>query len=275
MLALRKLGGDIAIHTLSDLPDMRDLQGATVVFVRYVSPGWRDLVNKARDQLSGVVYFMDDDLFDRTSFRGLAWYYQFKLYRMGLRYHAWLRRTGASLWVSTDWLAQKYAAWSPRVLSPHDVDVPPLTRRFFYHGSVSHLDEARWLRPVVAEVLERDPLASFEIIGGWPIKRLYHGLPRVTVVAPMSWDSYLHFCCLPGRHVGLAPLLDSPFNQARSCTKFFDISRCGALGIYAEGRVCGDLVDDGVNGFLLPMVQEQWVETILRLLANAPSVRIS
>jgi hypothetical protein len=65
--------------------------------------------------------------------------------------------------------------------------------------------------------------------------------------------------------VGLAPLLPSAFNQARSATKFFDITQAGAVGIYADHPVYRSMVKNEENGLLLPMDQEVWAEAVLRL----------
>jgi hypothetical protein len=115
------------------------------------------------------------------------------------------------------------------------------------------------------EVLRRDVRIAFEIIGGSDVYRRYRKLPRVTVVHPMSWPSYRDFLAMPGRHIGLAPLLDHPFNKARSCTKFFDITRSGAVGIYAKDSACSHMVRHGVEGLLVGHEHSAWVNAILQL----------
>nr|WP_298057040.1 glycosyltransferase family 1 protein [uncultured Halomonas sp.] len=240
--------------------------GAHLVFVRYLTPQWRRWVERHRAALGRLVFFMDDDLFDPGAHRGLPLRYRWKLYRLATRHKAWLRRMNAELWVSTPWLAEKYADWQPRVLapqSPYGDCVPQKT--FFYHGSASHMQEIRWLVPVVEAVLQRDPAFSFELIGNAEIRKLFSHLPRVHVLQPMSWPAYKALVSRPGRRIGLAPLLPGTFNQARSATKFFDITQAGAVGIYADHPVYRSIVRDGENGVLLPMEQAAWVEAIVRL----------
>ena len=72
----------------------------------------------------------------------------------------------------------------------------------------------------------------------------------------------------PGRHIGLAPLLEHPFNRARSYTKFFDIQRSGAAGIYAEAGPWKAFINSGKHGVLLPMQVANWVSAILNLAAD-------
>lgn len=253
-----------------EVPEATALAGAVVVFVRYVPAAWRRRVAQMRPRLAGLVFFMDDDLLDPASAAGMPWRYRYKLYTLATRHGEWLRRQEARMWVSTPWLANKYAAWAPQQLSPRAVAAGTPVCRVFYHGTASHDAEIRWLRPVMEEVLRRDERVVFEIVGGQDVHRLYRGLPRVTVVHPMKWPAYQAFLDMPGRDIGLAPLLDLPFNRARSCTKFLDITRCGAAGVYAENSECANVVRDGIDGLLLSMRQDAWTEALLALVADSP-----
>ena len=253
----------------ADLPAAADMVGAAVVFVRYVPRPWIKLIESVRPHLRRLAYFMDDDVFDVRASVGMPWRYRFKLARLAARHSGWLRRQRAELWVSTPWLQQKYAAWRPRLVRPGPLPPAGETCRVFYHGSASHDAEIRWLKPVMAAALQRDASLSFEIVGGADVYRLYRDLPRVSVIHPMKWPAYQAFLAMPGRHIGLAPLLDLPFNQARACTKFFDITRCGAVGIYSPGGACGEVVRHGSEGLVIPLEQTAWTEAILRLAGDS------
>jgi hypothetical protein len=67
-------------------------------------------------------------------------------------------------------------------------------------------------------------------------------------------------------------MLDHPFNASRSHTKFFDITRAGAVGIYAKPGPWEHLITHEVNGMLCPMEPQTWVNAILKL-ADAPAIR--
>lgn len=77
----------------------------------------------------------------------------------------------------------------------------------------------------------------------------------------MFWGVYQSFIAQPGRHLGLGPYIESPFNAARSYTKVFDIQRAGARGIYAEGGPWGRQ-QPSQKLVLLPMEQRVWVDEI-------------
>lgn len=269
---LQASGRPVHVHPFAQpLPEPGALNGASVVFVRYVPPSWARLIERQRSRLAELVFFMDDDLFDLAASRGTSWRYRLKLARLATWRRDWLRAQGTQLWVSTAYLRDKYIDWQPRLIHPMPLPAPEPddTIRVFYHGSASHMAEIRWLYPVIEAALQAEPRLSFEIIGTAEVNRLYRRLPRTTVVHPMSWPTYQRFIALPGRHIGLAPLLDHPFNRARSCTKFFDISRAGAVGIYALGQVCAGIIEHGVNGWTIPSEPEAWAGAILSLARNA------
>ncbi|MGR8934118.1 MAG: glycosyltransferase [Gammaproteobacteria bacterium] len=252
----------------SQLLSADELDGYYVVFVRYVPNAWKALITRHRQRLAGVAYFMDDDLLDWSTFNGLPLHYRLKLLKLAALQRGWLRKIGAELWVSTDFLAAKYADWNPKVIAPRpEAQSLDITAKvtIFYHGSASHRAEIEWLLPIMREVLSKTPATKFEIIGNAATNRLYRQLPRVTVVHPMPWRNYREFCRNGERQIGLAPLLPSAFNAGRSHTKFFDILTCGAAGVFSRVAPFADFVCDGVDGLLLDNDPQAWVETLIRL----------
>lgn len=214
---------------------------------------------------------MDDDLLDWSASEAVPWRYRYKIISLAAWRKGWLVEIGAELWVSTPFLAAKYAKWSPSLLRPWPLQpetgrgrIAPLT--VFYHGSASHRIEKEWLYPVIQRVLEQAPHARFEIIGASHVNDLYAKLPRVEVIHPLCWENYLAFSVSRKRHVGLAPLLEHGFNAGRSYSKFFDIQRCGAAGIYSNVGVFSEFVRHGIDGLLVDNDPEQWVKAILALL---------
>jgi len=252
----------------TQLPAAADLADAIVIFVRYVPPAWLKLVEAVRTKLAKLVFFMDDDVLDFKAAEKMPWRYRFKLAWLSTRHLAWLKRQQAQLWVSTPYLQQKYAHWPAKLVLPSPV--PGLSEgcRAFYHGSASHGQDIRWLQPVMSQALAENERLYFEIIGGSPVYRLYKKLPRTTVVHPMQWPGYQAFLSLQPRHIGLNPLLPSRFNNARSYTKFFDITRCGAVGVYSPGSACADVVEHRHDGLIVDLDPEAWVAALLELANN-------
>ncbi|WP_173272477.1 glycosyltransferase family 1 protein [Thiosulfatimonas sediminis] len=247
------------------------LTDAIVVFVRYLPKKWRQLVAENRVVLKSLYFFMDDDLLDLKASKGMPLRYRWKLLTLAALHKNWLLQQQAEFWVSTPYLLNKYHAYSPDLMTPKPVQALHNSVKVFYHGSASHKAEIEWLLPVMTAVLARNKNVCFEIIGGPSVYQAFKGLPRVQVIHPMGWEAYQHFIKQPGRHIGLAPLLDSAFNAARSYTKVFDITQAGAVGIYSVNSESAGFVasicSSGVipAGLVLPLEPALWIEAILEL----------
>lgn len=253
------------------LPDLKNYntEKLAVVFVRYIPYAWLFWIVRYREYLSELAFFMDDDLFDLSAALAMPWRYRLKLARLSTLHQFWLKKIGAELWVSTNYLLEKYADWQPLLVSPQPLPVNQLQPIIlFYHGSASHHVEIQWLIPIIREVLYTLPTIFFEIIGAANVNHWYRNLPRVSVIHPMNWENYLSFCQSRTRHIGLAPLLSNKFNDARSYIKFFDIQRCGAAGIYSAVSPFNEFIQNGKDGVLLENNPQIWIETILRLANN-------
>lgn len=258
--------------SFKELPPEHSFRGATVIFVRYVPKLWRKAIERHLHEIEKVVFFMDDDLFDFNASHGTPLKYRLKLLRLSSSRQGWLQRIGAQLWVSTPYLMQKYASWNPQLVYPRAVQKRKSAIRVFYHGSASHKREIHWLFEVVEAVLTADESIAFEIIGDSSVNKQFKHLPRTHILHPMSWQSYKTLISFPGRHIGLAPLLDAPFNHARSYTKFYDIAQAGAVGIYARESAFADVIEHEQQGLLLGMEKNLWIDAILSL-ASDPALR--
>jgi glycosyltransferase involved in cell wall biosynthesis len=259
------------------------------------------------------IYFMDDDLFDWRALLDIPLPYAFRLWRKATSKRKWIHSSCLEFWVSTPYLAKKYAAWNPRLirpiasgtllnrqwlsslnyesnpsnsffLAPSLAQPPSLLPsisptspdlvRICYHGTWSHRDDMKWLAPVIAEVQRQCPNTIFEVIGGKRVARIFKGIPRVVVLPTMAWPDYLKHTQTLRQDIGLAPLRDTLFNRGRGPIKFFDYARAGAVGVYSTGPAFSDFVSNGVDGFVLENDPALWVERIVELV-NSPKLRQS
>lgn len=246
-----------------------------VVVLRYLHAPWKAAIERQRTTLSGLAWFLDDDLLDRAALAGLAKGYQRKIETLALNHRPWFERMACEWWFSTEALGRKYQALHPQVLSlspPASLCQPRPAVKVVYHGTASHAGELGWLHTVMAEVLARNPQVHFEIFGDLAVNRLYRDLPRVSVLHPMRWESYLAYTATHRADIGLAPLLPQPFNAGRGAVKFFDHTRMGAMGLYARVPPYLGFVEDGVDGVLLGPSPAEWVEAVLAW-ADDPSGR--
>jgi len=241
-----------------------------VVILRHASEEWAALLKKNRASLAKVTFFADDDLPAAAGARELPADYA---RRTAANYRSMLRAFRGlfdDLAVSTPELARRCG--NPRVcIWPPVCPEKPSTGaplRYFYHGTAAHLAEIEWLVPVVEEVQKAVPEAWFEIMSTVYAKKLFEGIPRVQCMHPMSWPDYFLYTSTYRQDVGLAPLLETTFNTARSHAKLFDITRCGAAGVYSAVGPFNHHVVDGETGVLLPNDHRRWTEAVTRLLLN-------
>ena len=252
--------------------------GAFVIVCRYITGKWMRRLAASKNHLSGLAYFTDDDLSVAARDSALPGRYRRKIDRLYGRHVGGLSSIADRLWVSSRSLAAKYADHGAELVQPVFVSGPngrtphgaaqgdackdrPL--RYFYHGTSAHRRELRWLVEVVAEVQRRRSDTVFEVLGSWSVRRLFRGIERVNVVHPMGWPDYLAHSAVSRHGVGLAPLLPSAFNTARSPSKFYDIARSGSVGLYSNTQPYDGFVRDGVDGVLLANQPAHWVEAIL------------
>lgn len=261
------LDSRVAPHQPADAFD-----GAVVI--RYLPRAWVPFCEALRRAGKPVVYFMDDDLMDASAHTGLPRDYREKLQRLARGQRKAIERVSSAFWVSTAALAEKYRSWSPMCVPPENGvqagDASPCVS-VCYHGTASHVQEQQWLLELVQQLQQASDRTHFFIVGDAALNQRFRVLPRVTVVHPMDWPGYLAYSRSHPMDIGLAPLLPSAFNAARGPTKFFDFARLGAAGIYADVPPYRGTVRHDEDGLLVPMVMQDWVDTILALVEDAPS----
>lgn len=249
--------------------------GTFVIIVRYLNPSWAGYLRRHRARLSGAAYLLDDDLPEAAEATDLPLRYRWKILRLYSRQRSALSAICDRVWMSNEYLAQRYPQGCTAVLPPLPLlegwgDQAPLT--YFYYGSASHGREQAWLVEVVRTVQAQAPRLTFLTVGDGRVRRLYAGIPRVVVLHPMPWPTFVE--ALPAMHhdIGLVPLLEGSFNRSRSYTKFFDLTRLGAVGIYSQIAPYEGFVRGNSDGILVENTHPAWSEAIKRL-ACSPAVR--
>lgn len=244
-----------------------------VVIVRHAPTAWLRSLEGRQDQLTGVVFLMDDDIPTAAAASELPFRYAIKTAWHYARSRRRLSRLCSEIWVSTPELASRYTGSAPKLWEPEYISELSTTAAipavvYFYHGSWAHRREIEWLVPIVRQVQEAVPHAWFEIIGTDRVRRLFRGIPRVRIVHPMPWKDYLAYAGTVRYQVGLAPCFDTDFNRARSHSKVFDITRLGAAGIYSDVIPYAKKIIHRKTGLLCVNDQKSWVTAITLLLKD-------
>lgn len=243
--------------------------GTFVVVIRYVNSAVVRLLDRGRVRLAGVAYLMDDDIPGAFDDPALPRSYKLRLGLFWYRFSRSLARLTSEVWLSSAGLEAKYGGPGVHRINPLYLPGPEdgagTAVKVFYHAEVSHRQEALWLRDVVRGVQARRPDTVFEIFGRADVKRAFRGVERCRIVHPMTWGAFLPYSASLHYHIGLAPLRPGPFNACRSFNKLYDISRCGAAGVFIDRPPYAGVIEHGVSGLLCADDPAAWVEAICAL----------
>ena len=251
--------------------------GGRVILVRDVPLACFKVLESIRPRLSGVSWFIDDDIPGIAEDKTLPSFYRKRLSTWYGKAYSLLERLCDQIWVSTPYLAHKYGLPEQSVIPPLEpqVKVSHKLVRCFYHGSSSHTQEWSFIREVVATVQARNACTWFELIGDHALYKLFRGIPRVNILHPMPWADYLVMTSERSMDIGLAPLMETPFNLARSHTKFLDITRQGAVGIYSELFSNAELIRKQGAGLVVRAELSDWIDAIEALLEEDRSAMLA
>ncbi len=136
-------------------------------------------------------------------------------------------------------------------------------------GSSGHLRDVEGVIDIVARLIQAHPQVDFALMSDESIYRLWAAaLPagRIDYSPPGSLAAYLDF--LQRLDIGLAPLLDNPYNQCRSDVKFLEYASRGVVPVLSRITPYLDTVRHGETGFLYESPQELG-ELLTRLIADA------
>ncbi|CAN7648390.1 hypothetical protein LJR257_004767 [Ensifer adhaerens] len=264
---------DIRHGKLADL----DPEGAFIIICRYASPDVLTWLDTNADRLSGVGLFVDDDIPAVVTGRDASLRYRFVLCFRALWPLRRLNRHLDIVWASTPHLASTLQLEEVQVLPPAPPErlwrpqsnkygsLEPISDQVLiaYHATGVHLEEHRFLRPIIEEILAQRPQVRFEVFADGRAASIWEGIERVSVRRPMPWSDYLADANNRTIDVMLVPLHPSRVNDSRAPTKRIDVARYKAAGVFSEGTAYGYSGKD--SELRLPYSAGAWREAILQL----------
>ncbi len=240
------------------------------------------LARHCRKSGMALVYDLDDDLLhvppdhaDAAELRGRAAVVRFLLA------HA------DAVWVSTPGLARRIAdaradarvvenglderLWFPDGHAPPRLRQSPV--RLLFMGTATHDGDFALVEPVLARLHERfGPRIRFDMIGVTARDDLPLWVNRTAPigVAGQSYPGFVNWITqLPAWDIGIAPLVDTPFNRAKSAIKTLDYAALGAAVLASDVPAYrGSLAGAGA-GKLVANTEAAWIDALDHLIRHA------
>lgn len=258
---------------------------ANIVIGQRVAPSnptymWQLLAAEKRQKgLRRLVYELDDDLLNIDATNPLGTNFQDPIMRDNMIQNI---KAADLVTVSTAPLARSVAVHNRNVVVlPNGVretifDVPLNPRRgttghvvVGWQGSSTHAPDWALIEPYVAETMEAEPGTRMRFLGTWYGQKLD---PRRVDFSGWTTDLGQHYRRVARFDVGLAPLVDSRFNRAKSGLKFIEYAALGVPAICSDVPAYRNLVEHGKTGFLA-RTPTDW-RFYLRSLTEDPAMRL-
>ena len=150
-----------------------------------------------------------------------------------------------------------------------------------WQGSTTHNADLMIVLPLIDKIMTKYPQVHLELMGGIEeskIKELFkdfstENLDKVTVCpGTQSWDGYPELLSKQSWKIGIAPLVDEPFNRSKSHIKWMEYATqkipCVASNVYPYAQDIHGVktIQHGKTGFLCK--PEEWEKTLENLIEN-------
>ena len=283
------IGGDFEVR-LADAKSVLDIEADIIVTQRYAIPNLKAvdaLAVHARNTGAVLLYDLDDDLLniarshpDAEELRPKAPTVRRLL---GLADEVWvstaplaesLRRAANTITVVPNGLDERiWTAFSP--------GQPPAAgpARLLCMGTTTHERDLAMILPALVRLKEEFGTdVEIDIIGMTGSSELPPGINRVSLPrhATLSYPGFV--TCLStvrhGWHIGLSPLLDTPFNRSKSAIKAMDYAVLGLIVVASDVEVYRGSIADGPAGQLVANDPRAWYAALAWLIRNR-ALRVS
>ncbi|MDQ2763168.1 MAG: glycosyltransferase [Pseudomonadota bacterium] len=145
--------------------------------------------------------------------------------------------------------------------------------RILCMGTTTHQHDFALLQPALLRLkAEYGDRIVIDVVGMTSGDDLPRGLNRISPPAS-AWRSYPGFVqwltsATPPWHIGLAPLLNTPFNLCKSPIKAMDYAALGLVVLASDIPVYRGSLADGPAGQLVPNSPAAWYAALTWLLRN-------
>lgn len=163
-----------------------------------------------------------------------------------------------------------YWADPPASLDHHDRSDPVTIA---YLGAQVHRADLAFLVPVLRQSLADHPTATVVLSAQHRLPPDLGAHPRVARIAATSWDGYRTWLRGARAHLALYPLIDTPFNRARSQSKLGEHAVIGAATLASQSWAAGADAAAAGRAAVVGDDPVAWVDAIAGLLRARGDLR--
>lgn len=142
-----------------------------------------------------------------------------------------------------------------------------------YLGSRVHKADLNFLLPVVGRLLAREPRLRFHLPERHSLPPGFERHPRVRRIRGLGWTAYRREIARRQFHLCVYPLMETPFNRARSPNKLIEHAIVGAAPLYSSTWAESRRVANGRAGLCLPNDATLWYDALCALIERPDRMR--
>ncbi len=247
----------------------------TIIIVRYIP--FKFLIHLFRLYRKNIkiILLIDDDLLSFNLLTHLPIRYKIKLFLRIFIYKDFLQYFISQIWVTNLNLKKKLILQLKNRVNIQVLDIKfpksfieKKIYRISFIGTSSHVLKLRWIKKLFLKVQSEREDCLIEIFINTKWRSYFKSLPRIKMIYPMDWESFLLDTQNRKVDIVLNPILRSEFNYLRSPTKFFDTTRLGAVGLYSDTLPYSSFINNNYDGILLKNDLDLWSQNIYDILEN-------
>ncbi|MDN3526606.1 glycosyltransferase [Halomonas sabkhae] len=255
--------------------------GANLVICRSLPVYALRWLERHRDLFGRIVYVIDDDIAAAAADDTLPEAYRKRMGRLASLQPRLLALADVVV-ASSEALAARFEERhrDVRVLTPSLISPLPDLHHFEqstwclgFHGTRAHLADLQHIASALIHLHDEQSALTMEVMMGQHTPPELRGLERVAAPQAKSWRAFQRHQQAQRLQIGVAPLLDTPFNRGKSFIKFFDITAMGGVGVYSRRSPYTEIVEDGETGLLVEDCPQAWLEALRYLVANPETAK--
>lgn len=258
-----------------------------LVISRYIHPRLLRLVQERAASFRRIVYLFDDDLLAASQSASLPEGYRQMIGEFAQTLFPQLLELAHTVVVTSPRLAERYASPRTRLLEPtlyRDLSRVGLEHfaslgggrsgplEVAYLGTTTHYGDLCAVAPGLRQFVEEQPAVRLTVVG-CELPPALERHPRIRAIGQKPWGEFKRFAAGFRTHLGLAPLLDTPWNQGKTAIKLIEYAQYGAAALYSAVPPYRGLIEEGAQGWLVENEPEAWRRRLGELVARPEELR--